>query len=1111
MALAATTPAWADGVSGSTQDGYGRLSFSFTGTTNPRLNASATGGVLTISFSDKTNIAPASVVAALPRILSSGRADPDGKTLRFVLVAPVKLHVSQIPGHAVVDVAPPDFNGKMPDLVVPPKPVPKPVDVASLPEIKMRAGSYEKFTRLVFDWPKDVSYHVFPGAGKMTVKFDTPIRMDVSAVARFAPAWVRNVAWRVEGDSTIVEMQTDSDSGYHDFKDGRHVVLDILAPKTDGTAYAPPGIAKPTVTKMEAAPATKAAAVTPPPAKPIVGASAAQAQAVVQTAQQLADKNKPKEQPAPPAKPEPKPETKVAAAEPAAPPVPAQAAPAVPVADGKRTRDGAVINFKGAGALPSAVFVRGLTAWVVLENAPSFDSRNLKSALGDFAAGLEAVSSNGLGILRITLKQPAEISARGDGNNLVVEIAGTVAPAPVVIGFARNQNDPRRSSLSTLLPAADHAFRLLDPAGGDMLTIVPAQAGRGVPATRNFADFAALPTASGLVITPYADDLDVSVNATRVTISRPSGLVLTPPQMPVGQTPSALARFGDGPSYLDFDHWRQASAGSFLATQRELIQSAVHAYPQNAARAQLTLTRFYLANGFGAEALGLIKLIQTKDPSLAGDVQLTTMKAAAEYMMGRYREAHNDLGGPGFDSDRHAAFWRGLIESAMENWKDAHAHLEQAGPVMNRYAADWQARAYLAEADAGLGMGRLDLADAALTRMPKNIEAPLALATELTQARLLSAENRFDNALAHFETVEKSGNERLAAEAIFYHTNAGLAAGAISPAQATEQFERLRFRWRGDGLELKTLRKLASLYFDRGQWRDGLRTLRIVTQNFKEQDATRVAQDDMRAAFVNLFLKGGADKMKPVDALALFYDNLDLTPVGPDGDEMIRRMSDRLVAVDLLAPAASLLAYQVDKRLEGVAKAQVATRLAAVYLMDHKPDKAVATIRDSQISGLPDPETHERMVLEARAFAALKQWDNALDLIAVDQADDTKRLRADIYWEAGNWATAGQKIEELLEPRASDPSPLTDAERAQVLRAAVAYSLANDETSLTRLREHFVSRMKSTSDANLFAVLSADIDQHGLAFRDAAARIASVDTLESFMKDFSKRRSDAKS
>ncbi|HKU54142.1 MAG TPA: hypothetical protein VJP60_02170, partial [Rhizomicrobium sp.] len=149
--------------------------------------------------------------------------------------------------------------------------------------------------------------------------------------------------------------------------------------------------------------------------------------------------------------------------------------------------------------------------------------------------------------------------------------------------------------------------------------------------------------------------------------------------------------------------------------------------------------------------------------------------------------------------------------------------------------------------------------------------------------------------------------------------------------------------------------------------------------------------------------------------------------------------------------------------------------------------------------------------LQARAFAALKQWDNALDLIAVDQSDDTKRLRADIYWESGNWAVAGQKSEELLEGRWTDPVPLTITERNQLLRTAVAYSLANDEASLARIRARFDAKMKSTPDGNLFAVLSADIDQHGLAFRDAAAKIASVDTLESFMKDFGKRKADAKS
>jgi hypothetical protein len=154
---------------------------------------------------------------------------------------------------------------------------------------------------------------------------------------------------------------------------------------------------------------------------------------------------------------------------------------------------------------------------------------------------------------------------------------------------------------------------------------------------------------------------------------------------------------------------------------------------------------------------------------------------------------------------------------------------------------------------------------------------------------------------------------------------------------------------------------------------------------------------------------------------------------------------------------------------------------------------------------------HERMLLQARAFAALKQWDNALDLIAVDQSDDTKRMRADIYWESGNWAVAGQKSEELLEGRWTDPVPLTITERSQMLRTAVAYSLANDEASLARIRTRFGAKMKGTQDGNLFAVLSSDIDQHGLAFRDAAARIASVDTLEAFMKDFGKRKSGAKS
>ncbi|HXR96085.1 MAG TPA: hypothetical protein VN718_09400 [Rhizomicrobium sp.] len=1115
LALMAGMPARADSVTTAPEDGFIRLDFSFT--TPAQLKATADNGVLTLAFDRKIALDPGTIVGLSRGAIGSGHADASGKVFRFALNQPIRLHQSQLDAHAVVDLAPQDFKGAMPDLVAPPKPKPKPIDVAALPEIKLRTGEYTNFTRLVFDWPRDVTYHVFPGAGKMTLRFETPVRLDLSAIARFSPPWVKNAAWHLDGSATVVEFETDTDSGYHDFKDGTHVVLDILSPKTDTAAYVPPGTEKPQATAIKAAITNAQAAAIIKTADrlngnktPVAPATAAPADTrmakadTVKPVQKTADAKKPD------AKDAPGNDKSIASKDKPAADKTDDAAPAAPddvqVTDSRVTPHGAVVVFKGAGAKPNAVFIRSMTAWVVLEKAPAFNSNQLTEQLGPFAAGLEASSGNGMSILRVTLKQPAKIAAQSNGPDLKVTISPDANASPITISFARNQDDPKRSSLTTLVPGGDEVLALTDPITGDILTVVPGNAGRAVPVERDYAEFAALPTASGVVISAYVDDLSVKIANARLTITRPGGLSLTPPSMPTAETPAAIAAEDASPDFLDFAAWGPLTGGSFLNTERRLIQSASRLEPAKATHARLTLARFYLANHFAAEAMGWINLIQASDPGLRGDAQLTTMRAAADYMMGRYRDAHNDLAGASFDSDRHAALWRGLTESALGNWKEAHTYLEEAGPILKKYQPEWQARAHLADAQAALGMGRLELADAALTRLPQTLTKDQSLETELDRARILATESRYRAAARDFAEVENGGNEKLTVAAILYQTSAALNAGAITPKQGIEILERLRFRWRGDQTEMLTLRKLASLYFEQKKWESGLKTLRVATENFSGDDA-RAAQDDMRAAFVNLYLKGGADKLPPVESLAMFYDNIDLTPIGADGDEMIRRMVDRLVAVDLLGPAANLLSYQVNKRLDGVAKAEVSTKLAAIYLMDHKPQAAVDILHNSQISGLPDADNHARMILEARAFAGLKQWDNALDLIAVDDQPDTRRLRADIYWESGNWEIAGQKAEELLGASWNDATPLSDSDRVLVLRMAVAYSLANDGDSLDRLRQHFAPKMQNTSDAKAFTVLSQQIDMHGVAFRDAAARIASVDTLQAFMKDFGKRHS----
>ncbi|HEY2069369.1 MAG TPA: hypothetical protein VGG48_07430 [Rhizomicrobium sp.] len=1080
LAAFAALPAHADSVAISAAGGYGRITFTLT----PAAHAEATqaDGVLTVRFDRKLAIEPGQAAQGLAAYVSGARLDADGKTLRLALAQSARLHTSASGAQIAVDIVPTAFAGNPPDLPPPPPKQASAVDIAKLPALSIRAGAYANFTRLVFDWPKNVPYTVFPGSGHLTLRFEAMARPDLDPLTRVSPPWVKNTGWRIENKGMVLEFETDADSGYHDFRDGTHVVLDILAPKTDATAYKPPGVAHPEAVKL-------AGTAKPVSAK---GVSPAQAEAIADT---VAKVNPPAEtKPAPPPV-TPPPDTKTAQT----PPAPTVLT--APTAEAQRTAKGVTLTFPGAPA--SAVFVRGLTAFIVLDGHQAIDPVKMKTALGDYPSSFDASIGADYSVLHIGLKQPAAISVRGLAGKLVVTIAQQTSTSPMAIGFSPDTQNGK-PALAALLPGATHAITLADPAAGDSLTVVPAPAGRAVIEPRRYAEFALLPTASGIAVKPFADDIAVHVADSRIFIARPQGLMLTPPAAPPIDSAAMLAQSGEGPSFLDFAAWKSAADGDIYSAQRKLLQNIAQLKPEEANRGRLTLARFYLANGFAAEALGLIDLIQKTDPTLVGDKALQTMRAAADVMMGRYKDGHNAIAGEAFDNDQHAALWRGLCDAALGNWDSSRRALDQADPVLRHYPQEWQARAYIALAQSSIAMGGLEHADSALAKLPRDLPKSLALQATLARAQLFSQEGRYREAGSLFNAVQASGDEGLAAQAIYANVEMGLASGAMTRQAAIDQLEALRFRWRGDDLELKTLRKLGALYFGEKRWREGLETLRVATRNFGDEDLARQAEDDMRVAFESLYLRGKADQMPPVESLALFYDFIDLTPIGPDGDEMIRRMTDRLVAVDLLEPAAKLLDYQVTKRLDGVARAQVATRLAMIDLFDHKPKDALEALRTTQIAGLPDDIGHQRALLQARALAALKQWDQALDGIATDDQPDSRRLRADIYWESGNWAIAGQKSEELAGTHYTDTTPLPDGVRQDVMRAAIAYSLAGDQTSLDRLRDRYAAKMKTSRDASAFTVVTQSIDTQGTEFRDLAGKIASIDTLEAFMQDFRK-------
>jgi hypothetical protein len=261
--------------------------------------------------------------------------------------------------------------------------------------------------------------------------------------------------------------------------------------------------------------------------------------------------------------------------------------------------------------------------------------------------------------------------------------------------------------------------------------------------------------------------------------------------------------------------------------------------------------------------------------------------------------------------------------------------------------------------------------------------------------------------------------------------------------------------------------------------------------------------------FAQIFLGSKGDDLPPVDALAMFYEFREFTPIGRRGDEMIRRLADRLVAVDLLDQASELLQYQVDHRLEGAARAQVAARLAMVYLTGRKPDRAIAALRTTRISDLSGELRQQRLLLEARAESDVGRHDLALDIISNISGREAIRLRSDIYWASRRWREASEQIELYYGDRWRDFRPLNPVEKGDVIRAVVGYALAEDAIGLARFREKYAPFMSGDADRAAFESASKPAAASSAEFGAIAKLAASVDTLDGFLREMKTRFPDA--
>ena len=742
-------------------------------------------------------------------------------------------------------------------------------------------------------------------------------------------------------------------------------------------------------------------------------------------------------------------------------PTPAQvsaAMPTVPVVS-HATPAKVSLDFRWESPVGAAVFRRGDAVWIVFDTAASLDM----ARADDLGPASQAHWTAGADHLAVRLAAPRglAVSATADGATWTVTIGG---PARAVEGVEVGRDDSGEPALVARMAGATRAIWLTDPLAGDRFAAVTALApGKGYADRRQTIDLSLIPTAHGLAIETPVADLAIRAEGDLVTLTRPGGLTLSPPsaELEAASNEAGAPRKARHPGLI-LAEWADVGHAGFAARYRQLQDAAAQEViaagddPRAPAEARLALARFLVGSGLGYEAVGVLNAIVAQAPNMAGEPELRGLRGAARASIGRFEEASADLASGAVAGDPASAVWRGYIAAKQGDWAGARQAFAAGASAVDDFPADWRARFGAAHAEAALEDGDPDAARALLAyAFSQNAPAADQLAARLVQARLFELDGTSDRALAVYRAVGRAPLDHVAVPGKLGVVRLSLAKGAMKPDAAAAELEALRWRWRGDKTELAVIRQLGQLYLSQGLYREALTALKGAGPNLSRLPGFADVSADLSSAFRMLFLEGGADGLQPVQALGLFYDFRELTPVGADGDEMVRRLARRLVDVDLLDQAAELLKHQVDTRLEGVAKAQVATDLAAIYLMDRQPEAALQAIWTSRTTLLPSAMNAERRALEARALMDLGRFDHALEVLGSDASPEARAVRADVYWKQQKWAEADALYETSLGDRYRNPAALTADEEARLVRAGVGWSLARDGAALGRLSRNY--------------------------------------------------------
>lgn len=982
------------------------------------------------------------------------------------------------------------------------------------PVINVRTGVHPDFDRVVFDWPRNVTYKIQRDGDHATVIFSADAQTRFGSDANLLTR-AHGFASNDQDGHLVVSFSINPRATLKDFISDKSIVIDIQ------------GGAAPATTKL-------ASNATPPLEEPTPAVAPTTSALTIATTTNTAPtlltpaQKPPKPTDVPAIDVTPTAPTSLTTSPAASATLPVnKAAPAastpLPASTNKKLQTVAATDITDTPLLiasldphtatRAAIYLRAGYGYIVFD-------RKLTLAADAMSAGQQAA--------RVQL-EPLELpKASGFRFSVPIDVAMHASRTGTVwqIFLSKQEPDvPVSTSLVAqpdfalgarfLLPLSDapEPVHLTDPVVGDDLIVVPLEQTEAFSVTRRLADFQIIPAAQGLVIKPLTDKIIVRSVTDGMEITAEGGLRLsTAIDTGASQQSSQKARAAaSGKSMFDFSAWRGKPEESFTQTRQRLQQTIVDVPEAERNRARLELARFYFAHGYGEEAAALLTYLAKQVPDLMAHADFLAIMGASQIIAYHAEEGLKNLDTALLSNQPEIELWQAVAQAELRNWTAAEEKFSVTETMLGGYPEPFYSRFSVLAVESALATNKDREAADWIDRLEngphtENIAPAIAYLHGVMHAksgRAIAAEQDWKEA-------ENSNDRLYKIRAELALIDLGVSTRSLTAAQAADRLEALRFGWRGDDLEVDILHRLGQFYVEAKNVKAGLNVLSRAVQLYPSSPLVPQIQSEMSVIFHDVFLGDLGKNLSPLDALTLYQQYRNLMPPGKEGIAVTRNLAERLVAIDLLDQAAELLEDLVKNKLQGEDKARTAVRLAGIRLLDHKPEAAMAALDYDNNEPLSQDITNERLLLRAKSLSDLHRDDEALGLIQDNPRESAKILKADITMHAQHWSEAAKTLRNLV---GDPPKPGETLQRDQVewlVNCAIALSLAGDQAGLDKLAIDFGAAMAGTPDNDTFRILTQpDKVTQSRDITSAQSRIADVDMFQGFLNNYRKSENDA--